>query len=704
MTDTNERNDKQTDFSRIRFRQDYFDKWQTINPIPLQGEPCYVIDRSILIVGDGIHTFNELLETNSFITEDFLETKLTPIKENILDVENDIQRLNFDLNTKANKDMDNLSVAGNAYVGVKGYFSNRTYQENDVVQVFDGNDTKMYRSLIDNNIGNPVTDTTKWAVAIRIEDASLPTTEYNVINHGATLSGNEAIINRDGYVEIPTSVYDKLYQLQDRKHDWRITLKITVNELINNTIVFGTTNNMLHGEVKQNGDNYRLVVYKKTSYSSQDQVGYRFENLTAGSPIYLRILYEGDANALLSSYSLDNITWTTPDLGDDLSGLTLSSNEAFFFGKNSDSAINFNGTFHLDYCFFEENTVDNFGNRGEYITFFKCMGDTIPGKKGIVALYNGKGQNEDGSVTQKLFTDTVNELANKDLSNLTPTGENHFVNLTSNQSISGVKAFNGRVRVENNNDDTDIVMKNTGVASNNEIPEVNQARAFRYTANNGDIIGDVRFILFTDGKTQSELIARRTINGVQKTCTLKTIVNQDGSTQASAPNPPSASNDTSIATTYWVRSNAGGGIPVGTILPYGGTTAPAGFLLCNGGAISRTTYANLFSVIGTAYGAGDGNTTFNLPNGTGRYIGYNGTGNLSANLPNITGTIEYHVYASNATGAFYNNGGVKRKGNGDDSGSTGGNKAFSASRSSSIYTSTNEVRPLTLRTNLIIKF
>ena len=40
---------------------------------------------------------------------------------------------------------------------------------------------------------------------------------------------------------------------------------------------------------------------------------------------------------------------------------------------------------------------------------------------------------------------------------------------------------------------------------------------------------------------------------------------------------------------------------------------PAGYLLCNGQAISRTTYANLFSVIGTSYGAGDGSTTFNVP-------------------------------------------------------------------------------------------
>lgn len=53
--------------------------------------------------------------------------------------------------------------------------------------------------------------------------------------------------------------------------------------------------------------------------------------------------------------------------------------------------------------------------------------------------------------------------------------------------------------------------------------------------------------------------------------------------------------------------------PVGSITAFGGSTAPDGWLICNGGAISRTTYAALFAVIGTTYGAGDGSTTFNIP-------------------------------------------------------------------------------------------
>lgn len=53
--------------------------------------------------------------------------------------------------------------------------------------------------------------------------------------------------------------------------------------------------------------------------------------------------------------------------------------------------------------------------------------------------------------------------------------------------------------------------------------------------------------------------------------------------------------------------------PVGSIQAYGGTTAPLGWLLCQGQAVSRATYAELFAVIGTAFGVGDGSTTFNVP-------------------------------------------------------------------------------------------
>lgn len=54
-------------------------------------------------------------------------------------------------------------------------------------------------------------------------------------------------------------------------------------------------------------------------------------------------------------------------------------------------------------------------------------------------------------------------------------------------------------------------------------------------------------------------------------------------------------------------------VPSGAIIPYGGTTAPTGYLLCDGSPVSRTTYSDLYAALGDAYGEGDGSTTFNVP-------------------------------------------------------------------------------------------
>ena len=60
--------------------------------------------------------------------------------------------------------------------------------------------------------------------------------------------------------------------------------------------------------------------------------------------------------------------------------------------------------------------------------------------------------------------------------------------------------------------------------------------------------------------------------------------------------------------------------PSGVIVPFAGSNAPSGWLLCAGQAVSRTQYAGLFLTISTTYGAGDGSTTFNLPDLRGRTI------------------------------------------------------------------------------------
>jgi microcystin-dependent protein len=82
--------------------------------------------------------------------------------------------------------------------------------------------------------------------------------------------------------------------------------------------------------------------------------------------------------------------------------------------------------------------------------------------------------------------------------------------------------------------------------------------------------------------------------------------------------------------------------PAGIISAYGGTAAPTGWLLCYGQNVDRTTYADLFTAIGTTYGVGDGSTTFTLPDIRGRVVaGQDDMGGSSANrLTNQTGGLD----------------------------------------------------------------
>jgi microcystin-dependent protein len=82
-------------------------------------------------------------------------------------------------------------------------------------------------------------------------------------------------------------------------------------------------------------------------------------------------------------------------------------------------------------------------------------------------------------------------------------------------------------------------------------------------------------------------------------------------------------------------------VPAGTIVATGRATAAGGYLLCDGTAVSRSTYSDLFTAIGTTFGVGDGSTTFNLPNTAGMVL--RGTG---------TGTIEARSKVGPALGAF----------------------------------------------------
>jgi len=83
--------------------------------------------------------------------------------------------------------------------------------------------------------------------------------------------------------------------------------------------------------------------------------------------------------------------------------------------------------------------------------------------------------------------------------------------------------------------------------------------------------------------------------------------------------------------------------PVGVINPYGGSTAPTGWLICDGSAVSRTTYAALFAILGTTYGAGNGSTTFNLPDLRGKIPVGRDSGQTEFDVLGETGGAKTHT-------------------------------------------------------------
>ena len=164
--------------------------------------------------------------------------------------------------------------------------------------------------------------------------------------------------------------------------------------------------------------------------------------------------------------------------------------------------------------------------------------------------------------------------------------------------------------------------------------------------------------------------------------------------------------------TYWSQihtyTDLPDPIPTGVILTFGGSTVPEGFLLCNGAAISRTTYAKLFAAIGTLYGAGDGATTFNLPDMRDRFAeGAGGTYSVGtaveAGLPNITGIFTTHNHYPYLTGPF-SSAGTNGVGLGYDETIPVLKIKMDASEGSAIYGNSTTVQPSSLVLNYVIKY
>ena len=149
-------------------------------------------------------------------------------------------------------------------------------------------------------------------------------------------------------------------------------------------------------------------------------------------------------------------------------------------------------------------------------------------------------------------------------------------------------------------------------------------------------------------------------------------------------------------------------VPTGSVIPFAGETPPEGFLLCNGQEVSRVTYARLFNVIKEKFGAGDGKTTFQVPNLVEKFI--EGTESsvgqtLDAGLPNISAGFTAYTYQNGSPSGkikstITNSNQVQSGGGGDRTFVT---FSLDASRDSNVYGKSNTVQPPAVKMLLIIK-
>lgn len=167
----------------------------------------------------------------------------------------------------------------------------------------------------------------------------------------------------------------------------------------------------------------------------------------------------------------------------------------------------------------------------------------------------------------------------------------------------------------------------------------------------------------------------------------------------------------------WLYLNVVQGIPVGVVQAFAGATTPQGWLLCDGSAVSRTDYADLYAVIGDTYGAGDGSTTFNLPNLVDKFVEGSATSGTekTAGLPNIVGHFDVEP-RTNGTAIVWADDNLFKSypstASGNDSYDiqVSSNRHqvievnFNASRSSSIYGNSETVQPPAVTMRYIIKY
>lgn len=212
-----------------------------------------------------------------------------------------------------------------------------------------------------------------------------------------------------------------------------------------------------------------------------------------------------------------------------------------------------------------------------------------------------------GKPTAEFDADTDDGLVRKgqmDTALASKPGNDEVVHKTGNETVDGTKIF------------IMPILRRSGLnpANPDTIPVYRDL--INCIGHQDELLTGLQTVLNPDGSLDTRLHTKLLVNNneVWNALIIRTYANGKRILMGSTP-PDINDHSTAIPTTEWVnyRLSRCLTIPAGLITTYAGKTPPAGWLICDGAAISRTTYSELFNRIGTIYGAGDGNSTFNVP-------------------------------------------------------------------------------------------
>ena len=263
------------------------------------------------------------------------------------------------------------------------------------------------------------------------------------------------------------------------------------------------------------------------------------------------------------------------------------------------------------------------------------------------------------------------------------------VKLTGNQSIAGEKTFTSSPKVPTATaGDNTTKVATTAFVKTAIDNSVNSVKAVSYGAQT-----------LTDAqKTQARTnIGTTSATDVQSAISNNAVKFTEAQSLTDAQKQQARSN---IGLTENIFST-----PIGSYIYFAGSSVPDHYLLCNGSAVSRTDYADLYAVIGDTYGAGDGSTTFNLPNLIDKFLEGSGTSGTekTAGLPSIVGSVTIWsqwgnpnvTVGSGAMRATLSSVRLKPESTDQNDGyySRHTSLSFDASRSSAIYGKSSTVQP-----------